>query len=68
MLRPVVANVKLLASLGFPSEDTMICQLRSPKVNYLTCLEYLSDFDYLFKEHLSKSQCSGPPKTNILGT
>ncbi|KAG6924294.1 hypothetical protein G0U57_017847 [Chelydra serpentina] len=64
VLRCVVATVKLLSSLGLPlrGHDE---SLSNQKGIFLTCLEYLSEFDN-FLEHLKNYQYCGSGKTNFL--
>lgn len=72
VLHRVVATVKLLAKLGLPfrghreHESSQISGTNKNKGNFLSCLEYLSEFDEFLKEHLLKYEACGSGKTNYL--
>lgn len=72
VLSLVVATVKLLAKLGLPFRghrehgSYQISGTNKNKGRFLSCLEYLAEFDEFLIEHLSKYEgcCSG--RTNYL--
>lgn len=66
VLKRIIATVKLLASMGigFRGHDDSIDSKR--KGNFLSCIEYLSEFDNFLKVHLEKFGNSGSGSVNYL--
>ncbi|XP_031336217.1 zinc finger MYM-type protein 1-like [Photinus pyralis] len=66
VLKRVVATVKLLGSLGLAFRGTNDTVGSQNKGNFLTCLEYLSQFDNFLKSHLEKYGNCGKGSVNYL--
>lgn len=66
VLKRVVATVKLLGPLGLAFRGSNETVDSENKGNFLTCLEYLSQFDNFLKNHLEKYGNCGKGGTSYL--
>ncbi|KAJ8940657.1 hypothetical protein NQ314_010643 [Rhamnusium bicolor] len=66
VLKRVIATVKLLGCLGLAFRSSNDTVNSEKKGNFLTCLEYLSQFDEFLKHHLEKYGNCGKGNTNYL--
>lgn len=67
VLHRVVATVKLLARLGLPLRGHRETECSGKmKGNFLTCMEYLAEFDGFLKDHLEKYEYCGSGRTSYL--
>lgn len=66
ILKRIVATVKLLASLGIAFRGHREGEDSERKGNYLTCIEYLAQFDSFFKNHLERFSNTGKGHVNYL--
>lgn len=66
VLKRVVATVKLLGSLGLAFRGSNESIGSENKGNFLTCFEYLSQFDNFLKNHLEKYGNCGKGSTSYL--
>lgn len=66
VLKRVVATVKLLAKLGLGFRGQEECLSSTKSGNYLSCLQYLSEFDDFLKNHLKRYSDCGQGNTSYL--
>lgn len=66
VLRRIVATVKLLSRLGLAFRSHDETKYSEHKGNFITCIEYLAEFDEFLKQHLKSYQYCGSGKTNFL--
>uniref|UniRef100_A0AAF5DML3 TTF-type domain-containing protein n=1 Tax=Strongyloides stercoralis TaxID=6248 RepID=A0AAF5DML3_STRER len=65
-LQRIIATVKLLASLGIAFRGHREDTNSNRRGNFLSCIEYLSEFDSFLKVHLQKYSNPGVGKVNYL--
>jgi hypothetical protein len=66
VLKRIVSTIKLLSSLGLGFRGHDESQFSNRKGNYLTCIEYLSEYDEFLKLHLQKYGNQGRGNVNYL--
>ena len=66
VLRRVVSTMKLLGRLGIAFRGHDESEQSKRKGNYLSCLEYLSEYDDFLKLHLEKHSFQGRGNVNYL--
>lgn len=66
ILKRIIATVKLLSSLGVAFRGHREGTDSNRKGNFLSCIEYLAEFDSILKVHLQKFNTPGRGKVNYL--
>lgn len=66
VLKRVVSTVKLLTKLGVAFRGHREGMDSQRKGNFLSCIEYLAEYDEFLKNHLMKYENCGSGKTNYL--
>ena len=66
VLRRVISTIKLIASMGLAFRGHEESKNSERKGNFLTCLNYLSEYDEFLKMHLEKYAYHGQGTSNYL--
>jgi len=64
VLKRIIATAKLLASLGIPFRGHRDDRDSNRKGNFISCIEYLAEFDDFLKNHLGKYGNRGTGNVN----